>query len=158
MLDETTENSAENNAANNIDQFVDELLELSGLELSADIKTEQENITIDLTGDDVSLLLGHNGELLNAFEYLTNKIYAKRLPDARIVFDSAGFRSRRERELQLMAKHAAERVRVSKRHFTFEPMSPGERRIVHVALTEETGVRTESQGEGEDRKVTVYPV
>ena len=142
----------------NIDEFVNTVLELSGLDLRAEISSRPDSLAVELTGEDVPLLLGRNGELLNAMEYLANKVYGRQLPaETKIIFDSEGFRSARERELQLMAMHAAERVRVSKRPFTFEPMTPSERRIVHVALAEQTGVRTESQGEGEDRKVTVFP-
>src|SRR5258708_4532926 len=111
--------------ATNLDQFVNTLIELSGLELSAAVKVQQEALTVDLTGQDVPFLLGRNGELLNSFEYLANKIYGRQLsPDSsgaisKILFDSEGFRSMRERELRLMAKHAAERVRTSKSPFTF---------------------------------------
>lgn len=140
-----------------IEEFVDSLIELSGFELSANIQHREDSILVELSGEDVPLALGRNGELLNAFEYLANKICVKSSTEARIIFDAAGYRGKRERELQLMAEHAAERVRSSKRPFTFEPMSPGERRIVHLTLSQQTGVRTESQGEGEDRKVTVYP-
>ena len=150
---------SEETVISNLDEFVNSLIELSGLELSADIKTHQEMVTVDLSGEDVPFLLGRNGELLNAFEYIANKVYGRQLPaDSKILFDSEGFRTMRERELKLMAKHAAERVRVSKKPFIFEPMSPSERRIVHLALAEISGVRTESHGEGEDRKVTVFPV
>jgi spoIIIJ-associated protein len=145
--------------ATNIDQFVNTVIELSGLDLSVEVYAEKDSLSVELTGEDVPLLLGRNGELLNAIEYIANKVHGRHLPgEVKINFDSEGFRSSRERELQLMAKHAAERVRTSKRPFTFEPMSPNERRIVHLALADQTGVRTESQGEGEDRKVTVFPV
>src|SRR5439155_4355172 len=155
MSDETV---TTNTVTSNLDEFVNTLIELSGLDLTVEISTAQNLLEVELTGEDVPLLLGRNGELLNALEYLSNKVYGRQLPEeTKIVFDSDGFRSARERELQLMAMHAAERVRVSKRPFAFEPMSPSERRIVHLALAQQTGVRTESHGEGEDRKVTVYP-
>ncbi|HEY6330740.1 MAG TPA: R3H domain-containing nucleic acid-binding protein, partial [Blastocatellia bacterium] len=77
--------------------------------------------------------------------------------DGRIVFDSGSYRSRREKELQLMAAKAAERVRASRVPFSFDSMSPNERRIVHTALIEDKSVRTESKGDGIDRKVIVYP-
>jgi spoIIIJ-associated protein len=146
------------NIDENIDEFVNTVIELSGLDLRAEVSFRQESLSVELTGEDVPLLLGRNGELLNAMEYLANKVYGRQMPnESKICFDSEGFRQTRERELQLMAMHAAERVRVSKRPFSFEPMSPSERRIVHLALAEQAGVRTESHGEGEDRKVTVYP-
>jgi spoIIIJ-associated protein len=143
---------------NSLDEFVNTVIELSGLELRVEVSTFPDNFAVELSGEDVPLLLGRNGELLNAIEYLANKVYGRQLPpESKITCDSEGFRGTRERELQLMAQHAAERVRTSKRPFTFEPMSPNERRIVHLALSQQTGVRTESHGEGEDRKVTVYP-
>lgn len=144
--------------ATNLDEFVSTVLDLTGLDLTAEVDFQPGAVMVNFAGEDVPLLLGRNGELLNALEYIANKVYGKQLPEeTKIIFDSEGFRSMRERELQLMAKHAAERVRTSKRPFAFEPMSPSERRIVHMALAEQAGVRTESQGEGEDRKVTVFP-
>src|SRR5690349_21509463 len=93
--------------ASNIDEFVNTVIELSGLDLKAEVSSKQELLSVDLKGEDVPLLLGRNGELLNALEYLANKVYGRQLPeDARIIFDSEGFRSARERELQLMAMHA----------------------------------------------------
>ncbi|MEW6730306.1 MAG: R3H domain-containing nucleic acid-binding protein [Acidobacteriota bacterium] len=142
----------------NLTDFVNRVIELSGLELTAQIERHTDAYIVEIAGEDVPLLLGRNGELLNALEYLAHKTCGRQLPaETRIVFDSEGFRNVRARELQLMAIHAAERVRVSRRPFVFEPMSPGERRIIHLALAEDASVRTESQGEGDDRKVTIHP-
>lgn len=147
---------SEEKVAKNLTEFVNRVLVLSQLNLSLNVTTDEHAINVDLLGEDVSFLLGHNGELLNALEYLANKNYGRFLSeDTRIVFDSSGFRNMREKELTLMAKHAAEKVRLTKKPFTFEPMSPNERRIVHLALSEFTDVRTESHGEGDDRKVVI---
>ena len=111
-----------------------------------------------MRGEDVALLLGHNAELLDALEYLGNRILARKSGDeSKVVFDSGGYRARREKELRLMAEKAAERVRTSRIPFTFDPMTPNERRIVHLALADDSSVTTESQGTGENRKVTVRP-
>jgi spoIIIJ-associated protein len=147
---------SEEKVAKSLTEFVNRVLVLSQLNLSLNVTTDEHAISVDLLGEDVSFLLGHNGELLNALEYLANKNYGRFLSeDTRIVFDSSGFRNMREKELTLMAKHAAEKVRLTKKPFTFEPMSPNERRIVHLALSEFTDVRTESHGEGDDRKVVI---
>ena len=141
---------------NDLTEFVEELVELAGWDLKTSIAKVDNNIVINLTGEDRSFLLGRNGEVLNALEHLANKIYLRTLPrEVRISFDCHGFRSMRTQELQLMAKHAAEFVRRTKKTFTFEPMSAPERRIVHLALVEQNELRTESQGEGEDRKVSI---
>lgn len=148
---------SEEKVAKNLTEFVNRLLVLSQLNLSVSVTTEPNSINVELAGEDVSYLLGHNGEMLNALEYLANKNYGRFLSEhTRIVFDSSDFRNMRERELKLMAKHAAERVRLTKKPFTFEPMSPNERRIVHLALSEFSDLRTESQGEGDDRKVIIH--
>jgi spoIIIJ-associated protein len=149
---------SEEKVTKSLTEFVNRVLVLSQLSLSLSVTTSDEPkaINVDLSGTDVSYLLGHNGELLNALEYLANKNYGRFLSeDTRIVFDSSDFRNMRAKELTLMAKHAAERVRLTKQAFTFEPMSPNERRIVHLALSEFNDVRTESHGEGDDRKVMI---
>lgn len=141
---------------NDLTEFVEEVVELAGWDLKTSVAKVDNNIVINLTGEDRSFLLGRNGEVLNALEYLANKIYLRTLPkEMRINFDCNGFRSMRTQELQLMAQHAAEFVRRTKKPFIFEPMSAQERRIVHLALMEQNDLRTESQGEGEDRKVSI---
>jgi spoIIIJ-associated protein len=75
----------------------------------------------------------------------------------RIRFDAAGYRGIRIEELKLSARVAAERVRETHAPFRFNAMSSRERRILHLVLKEESGVRSESEGTGEDRQVVVYP-
>ena len=103
-------------------------------------------------------MLGHNAELLDALEYLGNRMltHVKR-EETRVIFDSNNYRAVREKELRLMAEKAAERVKTSRIPFSFDPMGPNERRIIHLALGEDPSVRTESQGNGEHRRVTIYP-
>jgi spoIIIJ-associated protein len=143
---------------NPVVDFTNRVLGSSGLDLEAFAEGNGDGLEIQVRGDDVALLLGHNAELLDALEYLGNRILARSSGDeSKVVFDSGGYRARREKELRLMAQKAAERVRTSKIPFTFDPMTPNERRIVHLALVEDGSVITESQGSGENRKVTVRP-
>jgi spoIIIJ-associated protein len=138
--------------------FTNQVLGSSGLDLKAHAEQTDDGVKIQVRGDDVALLLGHNAELLDALEYLGNRILARASGDeARLVFDSGGYRARREKELRLMAEKAAEKVRLSRIPFSFDPMTPNERRIIHVALADDASVTTESQGNGENRKVTVRP-
>ena len=139
--------------------FTNQVLESSGLDLKAGADPAKDGLKIQVRGDDVALLLGHKAELLDALEYLGNRILAARASgeEAKVVFDSGGYRARREKELRLMAEKAAEKVRVSRIPFTFDPMTPNERRIIHLALTDDDSVTTESQGNGENRKVTIRP-
>ena len=147
-----------NDHQQNVMEFLNRVLVMSGLDLEATGEAAPEGFKIQVRGGDVSFLLGRNAELLEALEYLVNRIFSPASGlDGRIVVDSGSYRASREKELQLMAVKAAERVRTSRIPFSFDPMSPNERRIVHLALAGDTSVRTESQGGGVDRKVTIFP-
>jgi spoIIIJ-associated protein len=140
--------------------FVERITETAGFDLDVDVDEtdEEESYRVVLNGPDRGLLLGRGAELLDAIEYVTNRAFGKQMHhDAKIVFDSGNYRAMRERELQLMAQAAADRVRSSRASFTFEPMTPSERRIIHLALVEDASVRTESTGDGLDRKVKILP-
>jgi spoIIIJ-associated protein len=138
--------------------FTNEVLASSGLDLKAGVDEAQDGVKVQVRGEDVALLLGHNAELLDALEYLGNRVLARTSgEDAKLIFDSAGYRARREKELRLMAEKAAEKVRLSRIPFSFDPMTPNERRIIHLTLADDSSVTTESQGNGENRKVTIRP-
>ena len=140
--------------------FVERITDAAGFELdvTVDEGDGEEAFHVVLSGPDRGLLLGRGAELLDAIEYVTNRAFGKQMHhDAKIVFDSGNYRAMRERELQLMAQAAADRVRSSRAAFTFEPMTPSERRIIHLALVEDASVRTESTGDGLDRKVKILP-
>lgn len=139
-------------------EFTNQILGSSGLDLNARADHTDDGLKIQIRGEDVALLLGHNAELLDALEYLGNRVLARASGDeARLVFDSNGYRARREKELRLMAEKAAEKVRLSRIPFSFDPMTPNERRIIHLTLANDTSVTTESMGNGENRKVTIRP-
>lgn len=139
-------------------EFTNQVLESSKLDLKAHLDETGDGLKVQVRGGDIALLLGHNAELLDALEYIGNRLIARSAgEETRIIFDSGSYRAQRERELQLMAEKAAERVRSSRIPFSFDPMNPNERRIIHLALSEDATVKTESQGNGENRKVTIYP-
>jgi spoIIIJ-associated protein len=138
--------------------FTNRLLELGGFDLEASIEQTEDGLKVLIDGPDIPVLLSHNAELLDAIEYLANRVFIREADlNGRVVFDSGGYRGQREKELRLMAEKAAEKVRLSRVPFSFDPMSPNERRIVHLALVEDESVRTESHGDGVDRKLTIYP-
>jgi spoIIIJ-associated protein len=144
--------------ANLIVDFTNRLLGGSNLKLKASAEPTDNGFKVQVRGDDVPILLGHNAEVLDALEYLGNRVLTKaKDEETRVNFDSGNYRARREKELQLMAEKAAEKVRLSKIPFTFDPMNSNERRIMHLALSQDSSVRTESTGNGENRKVTIFP-
>jgi len=120
---------------------------------SAVVKT-----VLDISGDDLGILIGRRGDTLASLQYLVNLIVGRKLKaKAGFGVDVAGYRWRREQSLRSLALHMAERVRTTKQLMTLEPMPPNERRIVHLALAQDATVITESIGEGENRKVVIRP-
>jgi spoIIIJ-associated protein len=138
--------------------FVNEVLTLADLDLKAKSEETSEGFRVQIRGADLSILLSRNAELLDALEYLANRAFQRDSNlEHRIVFDCGTYRAQREKELKLMAEKAAEKVRTTRVPFSFDPMTPNERRIIHLALVEDNSVKTESRGDGIDRKVTIYP-
>ncbi len=146
---------------------IETLLRKARFEVSFEIQatgpaaaTELENpeILVVFKGRDQDLLVERNAELLKALEHISLR-WLNLDPQfwGRVRFDAAGYRAMRIEELKLSARVAAERVRETRAPFRFNPMSARERRILHLVLKEETGVRTGSEGAGEDRQVVVYP-
>ncbi len=120
---------------------------------------ERPEIVVIFDGPDKEVLLERGAELLLALEYLAVRSLHLEPPFFdRIRFDSGDFRSLRIAELMLSAKVAAQRVRETKQPFRLNPMAPRERRIVHLALKDLPGIRTSSEGVGEERQVVILPL
>jgi spoIIIJ-associated protein len=120
---------------------------------------ERPEIVVIFDGPDKEALLERGAELLLALEYLAVRSLHLEPPFFdRIRFDSGDFRSLRIAELMLSAKVAAQRVRETKQPFRLNPMAPRERRIVHLALKDLAGIRTSSEGIGEERQVVILPI
>lgn len=142
-----------------VETFVSELIDKSSLDLKA-LVTQQspETIAVTFQGLDLGLLLGHNAELLDALQYVTRRAFATDVAvGLQIDFDAGGYRDARRQELELMAQKAAERVRASRVPFVFDPMNAQDRRIIHTILVDVEGIRTESEGDGQLRRVKVLP-
>ena len=115
-------------------------------------------ILVDITGKDLSILIGKRSETLNALQYIARLIVSKELGEnVTLVIDVEGYRSRRERQLRQLAHRMAEQAIKTGRKQTLEPMPPNERRIIHIELRQDVHVTTESYGEEPHRKVTIIP-
>lgn len=135
---------------------------VSKLGISPTVEAEapigEEGFTIKASGDGAALIIGRHGETLEAIEYLLNRIAGGSPNDApRINLDVEGYRERREASLQELAKSSAEQVVSSGRPAVLQPMSPRDRRIVHLALQEDGRVSTHSEGNGPFRTLVVTP-
>src|SRR5207302_9447775 len=126
--------------------------------VAAEDAVESPEVEVVVRGSDQDLLLERNAELLQALEYIALR-WLRLDPHFydHVRFDSGGYRALRIEELKLSARVAAERVRETRQPFRFNPMSSRERRIIHLVLKEQPGVRTASEGVGEQRQVIVYP-
>jgi spoIIIJ-associated protein len=125
---------------------------------SASTQEGAAEVLADLDGKDKEILIARGGEVLKALEHLAFR--ALDLDPAfheKIHLDCGGFRALRFEELRMTARVAAERVLASKQPFQLGAMSSRERRIVHLALKDTPGVRTESVGTGEDRHIVIHP-
>ena len=115
-------------------------------------------ILVDITGKDLSVLIGKRSETLNALQYISRLIISKELGEnLTVVLDVEGYRTRRERQLRQLAHRIAEQAVKTGRKQTLEPMPPNERRIIHMELRDDAHVTTESLGEEPHRKVTIIP-
>ena len=112
----------------------------------------------EIEGDDSGLLIGRKGETLRSLQFLTRFIVGRQTGErANISLDVEGYDERRKQSLANLANRVAQRVVKTGRSIELEPMSARERRLVHVALAENSEVYTESSGEGRDRRVVVIP-
>lgn len=128
------------------------------LEVTPQVRAEDDAFVIDLNGPDEDLLLDRRGELLESVQFVLGKLLQKRFgPEMRILVDSANYRHGREREITEIARRSAEKVKKMGEPFELSPMNPYERRIVHLALRDDRRVRTESSGDGFMKRVTIYP-
>ena len=149
-----------------IDQFLRPLLRQAGFKLDYEIAEgesvnpdfENPEVVVRFSGNDVDLLLANKAELLLALEYLTME--ALQIPSedhSRLSFDAQDYRALRIEELRLSAVAAADKVKRTGVPFKFNPMNSRERRVIHLALRNESEVRSESTGHGGFRQVVIYP-
>jgi len=115
-------------------------------------------LAFDIEGEDAGLLIGRRGETLQALQFLVHMITNRQLGrKAYVVIDVEGYRERRSEILRTLARRTAGRVASEGDATALEPMSPAERRIVHMALADHPRVRTESDGDGARRRVVIFP-
>jgi len=144
--------------------FVEELLAKMGMEVVADLLEPEPGdpageIRIEIEGRDSGRIIGKKGQVLAAIQHVVNRVVNRPGFDRmHVVVDAEGYRQRREDTLATMAQRLGKKALDEGKIITFEPMSPRDRRIVHLALAKFPGVVTKSDGEGEGRRVQIIPV
>jgi spoIIIJ-associated protein len=125
---------------------------------SSEEEFETPEVMVVFRGRDQERLLEQGAELLLSLEYIALRwLHLDPHFYDRVRFDCGEYRATRQEELKLSARVAAQRVRETRQPFRFNPMSPRERRVIHLVLKSQPGVRTASEGAGDDRQVVVFP-
>lgn len=150
---------------NLVEEIISELLEKMNLEAKVEARYGEESpklphrpILVDITGNDLSILIGRRAKTLNALQYITRLILGKELEHGvPLSIDVEGYRERREKQVRQLARRVAEQVSDTGREQALEPMPPNERRFAHLELQDEPQVYTESIGTEPHRKVVIHP-
>lgn len=136
--------------------FLEKVTKAMGLVVGIDVVYGEENITLNLRGEDLGLLIGKHGQTLDALQYLTNLAsHQEGRERQRIVVDIEDYRKRRADTLEQLALRLADRVKRSGERVFLEPMTPHERKIIHMSLQDDSSVETYSEGQEPFRRVVI---
>jgi len=147
-------------------EILENLLEKLDVETSVEIGTEtppspegeESPIVLEVTGEDLGVLIGRRGQALASLQYIVRLVIASQTGSyVPVLVDVEGYRKRRDESLKALALRIAEQVKAKRVPFKLEPMPAYERRIVHLALANHPDVATSSTGEGDFRRVVVSP-
>src|SRR5215510_1295012 len=135
-----------------------EVIHLMNIEGEPSCDIHEGEAVITIAGGPVNLLIGHRGQTLDALEYLLNRMVTRSEEgEARFVLDAEGYRERRRKSLESLALHLGERVKRRRKVVTLSPLSPRDRRIIHLALQGDPLVTTRSMGRGYFRRLSILP-
>ena len=140
-----------------IKEEAEKLLKLVKIEAGVEIKVDEEDVIhLSLQTEEAGIIIGYHGQTLSSLQLLFNLIIYKKLGQwSKIIFDVGDWRERREEYLKKMALNIAQRVEANGEPVACPYLTAAERRIIHLALQDNTKVITESQGEGENRRLFV---
>jgi len=145
--------------ARKAEEFLTEIFAKMGVSANLNIEETEEEISIDIIGSSLGVLIGHRGETLDALQYLTSLVVNK---DAetykRLLLDTENYRQKRESALIKLANKLAKKVIDTNRRVKLEPMNPYERRVIHATLQGNPKIKTYSQGEEPHRNVVIEKV
>lgn len=138
--------------------FLSDVFEAMGMVVNIDAvyHEEEKEISINMTGEDMGLLIGKRGQTLDSLQYLVSLVLNKQNEEyIRVKLDTENYRERRKETLESLAKNIAYKVKRTRRPVSLEPMNPYERRIIHSALQNDKYVVTRSEGEEPFRHVVI---
>lgn len=136
--------------------FLKEVFLSMGLIVQMKTELKDKHLLVELTGDDMGILIGKRGQTLDALQYLVSLVVNKKSPYyISVMLDTENYRQRRKETLESLAFNLAKKVKHTKRNVVLEPMNPYERRIIHSALQNDRFVTTYSEGEEPYRNVVI---
>ena len=141
-------------------KFLSDIFSAMDLEVGIVVVHEDDSINIDLSGDNMGIIIGKRGDTLDSLQYLTSLVANKnrdKYAYTRVTLDTEGYREKRVESLKALSERLAAKVGRSGKRYTLEPMNPYERRIIHANLQDNEYVTTFSIGEEPYRKVVIAP-
>lgn len=141
-------------------EFLLGVLERMGISADIDIKDDNDKTVLEIQTADTETVIGRRGVVIDALQHMVNKaIYKERSTERGkpLVIDAGGFRDKQVERLRSIAQKMGEKALQTKTIVPLQPMTPHDRRIVHMAVSEIPGLTTRSEGEGEDRHITIVP-
>ena len=141
-------------------EFLLGVLERMGISADIDIKDDTDKTTLEIQTKDTEVVIGRRGVVMDSLQHLVNKVvYRDRSGDRGkpLVVDAGGFRDKQVERLRSLAQRMGEKALQTKQIVELQPMSPHDRRIVHMAVAEMAGLSSRSEGEGEDRHILLVP-
>ncbi len=137
-------------------EFLSKVFAAMGLNVEINVAFEEDCVNVDLSGDDMGMLIGKRGQTLDSLQYLLSLVINKENEGyLRVKLDTENYRERRRKTLENLARNIAFKVKRTKRPVSLEPMNPYERRVIHSALQNDRYVYTKSEGEEPFRHVVV---
>src|SRR5689334_22063627 len=151
----------EEDLAEKASEFLLGVLERMGISADIDIKDDTDKTILEIQTKDTELVIGRRGAVMDALQHLVNKVGYRDRPSGErakpLVVDAGGFRDMQVERLRALAQRMGEKALQTKQIVELQPMTPHDRRIVHMAIAEIPGLSSRSEGEGEDRHILVVP-
>ena len=153
ITDNTTESVK---PANDPKEFLDKVFKAMNMEVNVKVEQIGNDVNVELSGEEMGVLIGKRGQTLDSLQYLTSLVVNKGNNDyIRVKVDTENYRKRRKDTLENLAKNLAYKVKRTKRPVTLEPMNPYERRVIHSVLQNDKYVSTHSEGDEPFRRVVI---
>lgn len=144
----------------NVKAFLNDVFAAMNIEVLVNIEYDEEakNMDINLTGEDMGMLIGKRGQTLDSLQYLVSLVANKETEEyVHVKVDTENYRERRKATLENLARNMAHKAKRMRKSVSLEPMNPYERRIIHAALQDDRYVTTHSEGDEPYRRVVITP-